>query len=179
MANSQGRELREYSFSGELIRKIELGGYTRGLCIDKEKIYIGLSCSRNNKDDSMSSASVVAITRDNWDEVGRIHLSTKEIYSIVKVENKEFMVEILLHHFSNLNEKNRSLVKQKICTDNENQILKKRISQIDEEVWMLSSELNFPPSEKESGVTLRIPITCGRSKTSVLLCAFNIMKGGS
>lgn len=143
VANSQEKELREYSVGGELIRKIELGGYTRGLCIDKKNIYIGLSCSRNSKIDSMSSASVVAISKNDWTEVGRINLPTKEIYSIVKVENKEFIVDILLHHVSGLNDENKKLVNQKLCADNENQVLEQSILQRNKEVNILSSELSL------------------------------------
>lgn len=85
VANSEEMELREYSPAGALLRCKKLNGYTRGICVDGDFIYVGLSRSRNLEELSIESAQLVALNRKNWEELGSLSLPVNEIYSIVSL----------------------------------------------------------------------------------------------
>ncbi|MBM5570016.1 MULTISPECIES: DUF4915 domain-containing protein [Deefgea] len=95
VANSEMKELQEYDQYGVLIRSQTFQAYTRGICIDKDIIYLGLSCSRNIEENLLSSATLIALDKDSWSELGRICLPAKEIYDIKTLENNEFLPSVL------------------------------------------------------------------------------------
>ncbi|KMN16118.1 glycosyltransferase [Pseudomonas weihenstephanensis] len=95
LANSECKEVREYSPDGALLRTAVLDGYTRGICVVGDLLYVGLSCSRNIDDTQLSSATVVALDIATWAERGRISLNALEIYSIVSVVDTDVMLRAL------------------------------------------------------------------------------------
>ncbi|WP_294737468.1 glycosyltransferase [uncultured Pseudomonas sp.] len=95
LANSECKEVREYSPDGKLLRTAVLDGYTRGICVVGDLLYVGLSCSRNIDDARLSSATVVALDVTTWGERGRLSLNALEIYSIVSVVDTDVMLRAL------------------------------------------------------------------------------------
>ncbi|WP_049780902.1 glycosyltransferase [Hahella chejuensis] len=95
LANSEKKEIAEYSSAGELMRSKLLGGYTRGICVTDDKIFVGLSASRNLDDPGVKSATVVALDRNTWEELGRLDLLAPEIYEIHQVSDKRLMCSVL------------------------------------------------------------------------------------
>jgi hypothetical protein len=89
LANSELQELAEYSPGGEKLRSLDIGGYTRGICVDGDNIFIGLSCSRNKPDTHLDDASLVALDRESWGEISRLRLPVREIYDVVKVSESD------------------------------------------------------------------------------------------
>jgi len=95
LANSESKELREYDSSGLLLRSKVLEGYTRGICVQNGKIYVGLSRSRNVDDDGLSNARLVALDSQSWKELGRMDLPVPEVYSIHGIENPDALPALL------------------------------------------------------------------------------------
>lgn len=83
LANSYEGELHEYDEAFRLVRKRELGGYARGILVDGDTIYVGLSCSRN-RDEGVKHATLLALDAGSWEESGRLSLPTSEIYDVLK-----------------------------------------------------------------------------------------------
>lgn len=96
IANSECKELREYTAQGELLRVAVLDGYTRGIYASDDVIYVGLSCSRNIENAGLKSAVVVALHRDTWQEVGRVSVPAKEIYAIKGISDNNVLVNALV-----------------------------------------------------------------------------------
>ena len=82
LANSEKSEIIEFSANGSMLRSKEMDGYTRGILVHENVIYVGLSCSRNTVDTAINSAIVVALDLQTFDELDRLHIPAKEIYSI-------------------------------------------------------------------------------------------------
>jgi len=95
LANSESKQLLEYGPSGDLIRALTLEGYTRGICVVNDIVYVGLSCSRNIELPSIESATVMALHRDTWEEMGRVKLPTAEIYAIQEIANPNDAIHVL------------------------------------------------------------------------------------
>ncbi|MFA0057787.1 glycoside hydrolase family 99-like domain-containing protein [Vibrio echinoideorum] len=102
IASSENYEIHEYSKKNKLLRKKYMGGYTRGLCLAGDILYVGLSVSRNNKQHSNSSAILVGLNIITWEEVFRIPLSSNEIYSVVEFEDTNTLVDTLIAISSNV-----------------------------------------------------------------------------
>jgi glycosyltransferase involved in cell wall biosynthesis len=94
VANSEMKEIREYAPNGTLLRTAQFDGYTRGISVGEEIVYIGLSCSRNVSDTGVSTAIVVAIDRATWAEIGRIALPSREIYDIRQVVDRDTLLAV-------------------------------------------------------------------------------------
>ncbi|AWY43344.1 glycosyltransferase [Pseudomonas putida] len=88
IANSEQKELCEYSPSGELLRSKSLGGYTRGVCVSDKYIYVGLSKSRNINASGVETATLVCLDIESWHELGRIQIPSDEIYSVELIADK-------------------------------------------------------------------------------------------
>ena len=86
LANSEHKELVEYSVDGERVRDLTLDGYTRGIHVTESRIYVGLSKSRNISVLGLDTATVVVLDRNNWKELERVSLPTNEIYSILALD---------------------------------------------------------------------------------------------
>lgn len=87
LCNSEEMELHEYN-GWDLRRKVKLDGYTRGICLAGDKIYVGLSISRNIEPSSFSirKGSLVALDRETLEVVEMKEIPLKEIYDIRKME---------------------------------------------------------------------------------------------
>ncbi|WP_248799618.1 DUF4915 domain-containing protein [Pseudomonas sp. MWU13-2105] len=95
LANSENKELHEYDSSGLLLRSKLLQGYTRGICVQNGKIYIGLSRSRNIDGNALSSARLVVLDSQSWQELGCIDLPVPEVYSILGIEDPDIIPGLL------------------------------------------------------------------------------------
>ncbi|WP_431688714.1 glycosyltransferase [Hahella sp. NBU794] len=95
LANSEKKEVAEYNSAGELVRSKVLGGYTRGVCVTDDKIFVGLSASRNLEDPGVGTATIVALDRITWEELGRVSLLAPEIYEIQQISNKDLLCNAL------------------------------------------------------------------------------------
>jgi O-antigen biosynthesis protein len=85
IANSERSELREYAPDGQLLKVKTLPGYTRGISVTSEAIYVGMSKSRNLDGNGLTSAVLIALDPSSWDELGRVALPSSEIYSVVSI----------------------------------------------------------------------------------------------
>ena len=87
LANSENRQIIEYDTTCQPVRSKMFNGYTRGICVGPDEIYVGLSLSRNVGDCELSSAAVVVIEKSSWEELARKNLPIEEVYEILQVEN--------------------------------------------------------------------------------------------
>ena len=94
LADSENFAISEYDSQGRLLRSKKLDGYTRGMLVHGNILYVGLSRSRNTGNAPIARAVVVALDAESWEEIDRHPLSVNEIYSIQHVGNAE-MPEIL------------------------------------------------------------------------------------
>lgn len=94
LANSQDQEIHEYDAHGMLLRRKRLDGFTRGICLDQGVVYVGLSKGRDpylgmdeqkSKEYANQKAAIVALDAQTWDELGRVDLPAREVYSIVAI----------------------------------------------------------------------------------------------
>lgn len=83
LANSYEGEIREYDEAFRLVRKRDLGGYPRGIQVDGDTVYVGLSCSRN-RESGVGQATLLALDPVSWEETGRLCLPANEIYEVLK-----------------------------------------------------------------------------------------------
>ena len=134
LANSEVKELSEYGPSGDLVRTLTLDGYTRGICLVNNTIYVGLSRSRNVEfSDSTTTATVVALDRDSLEEMGRVHLPVAEIYSIQEVANYDDVIHALADITSNSSSWLTSEIAERDGQiDNLNQAVSERDGQIED-----------------------------------------------
>ncbi|WP_434604857.1 glycoside hydrolase family 99-like domain-containing protein [Pseudomonas sp. R1-7] len=100
VANSEMKEICEYSESGVLIRSKYLKGYTRGICLSGNVIYVGLSRSRNIDSLSVNTATVLALDAETWEELDRVAIPADEIYSVVSINNHKRLISTLVSLFS-------------------------------------------------------------------------------
>lgn len=89
IANSENQEILEFSIDGKILRSKQLNGYTRGICVHEDVIYVGLSCSRNIENSEISTATIVALSRSTLTELARLEIFAKEIYGIQHIPNME------------------------------------------------------------------------------------------
>lgn len=86
LANSENFEIREYDDSGHLLRSKKFDGYTRGMLLHGDVLYVGLSRSRNVDLGPIAHAVVVALDAGTWEELARHALPANEIFSIQHVD---------------------------------------------------------------------------------------------
>lgn len=86
LANSENFEIREYDDSGHLLRSKKFDGYTRGMLLHGNVLYVGLSRSRNVDLGPIAHAVVVALDAGTWEELARHALPANEIFSIQHVD---------------------------------------------------------------------------------------------
>ena len=89
VANSEKMELLEFSPNGTQLRSLGFNGYTRGICVTDNNIYLGLSSSRNIDFQGIEKAIVVSLDKDSFREKNRLMIDAKEIYDIRFVEDKK------------------------------------------------------------------------------------------
>ena len=89
LANSENFEIREYDGRGHLLRSKKFNGYTRGMLLHKNVLYVGLSRSRNVDLGPIANAVVVALDAGTWEEMARQPLPANEIFSIQRMDDAE------------------------------------------------------------------------------------------
>lgn len=92
LANSERSELHEYAPNGDLLRKKTLPGYTRGISVTEDAIYVGMSKSRNIDVEGLSSAVLLALDPDTWEELGRVAIPASEVYSVISIADDAEML---------------------------------------------------------------------------------------
>jgi hypothetical protein len=95
LANSENMELLEFSRTGELLRSKQLDGFTRGICLKNNTIYVGLSRSRNIVLDGLVAATVVELSYDTLHERARVQLPFNEIYNIQSIDNQDNVIQAI------------------------------------------------------------------------------------
>ena len=84
LCNSASGEVLVYR-DAVCIRRIEIGGYVRGLAIGRDHFYVGVSISRNvdaGAGDGVEAAEVVVVDRDSGRIAARYPVPAREIYDI-------------------------------------------------------------------------------------------------
>jgi acetolactate synthase-1/2/3 large subunit len=67
---------------GRHIRSISLDGFTRGLAVLGDRIFVGVSVRRKASDRTDPVANVVILDRDSWQIVDRVTVPIPEIYDV-------------------------------------------------------------------------------------------------
>lgn len=106
LCNSEEMELREYK-GFEFLRKLSLPAYTRGICLAGDKLYVGLSQSRNidKKLYSTRSCGIAVVDRLGLTLEEIIEVPLLEIYDIKKACNERLIMQGILaekEHFCSL-----------------------------------------------------------------------------
>lgn len=83
LCDSEAHRLCIYE-DGKLAMERDCGGYARGLLVDDDVVYVGLSASRHGGG-GQSSAEVLVLERGSLRELDRIVLDAPEIYDILDV----------------------------------------------------------------------------------------------
>src|SRR5205807_2289854 len=87
ICNSAKQELLQLDgLSGEVRRKLELRGWTRGVCVSDDLIFVGESAMRTNSLPS-SSATIAIISRKDFSLLHRIEVPCREIYDLILIPN--------------------------------------------------------------------------------------------
>ena len=66
----------------ERVRTVGLGGYTRGLDLDDDHLYVGISPERKNGVDATATASLAIVDRKSWNLVDRVPVACPEVYDV-------------------------------------------------------------------------------------------------
>lgn len=145
IANSEKMEICEYSKEGQLLRSKTLDGYTRGIFVGKNVIYVGLSRSRNIKFDEINSAAIVCLDSRTLEEITRLDIPTQEIYGIQAISNKDEIIHrisaiashastTLTNSLNECNEKvtslNQEIIEKSEQIASQNQVLVERSTDI-------------------------------------------------
>ena len=95
LASSEAMEIVEYGPSCNVLRRKQFDGYTRGICVLGDIVYVGLSCSRNIEHSGVDNACVLAIEKTSWNEIGRLQLPCSEIYQIQSLGSQNDSIYLL------------------------------------------------------------------------------------
>ena len=85
LADSETRSIALFDRQGREKRRKLLDGYTRGIAIGHQALFVGLSASRTPDPGGLACATVVALDLHSWEELGRIALPAREIYEVLQV----------------------------------------------------------------------------------------------
>lgn len=89
VANSEKDQILEFGPDRDLIRSRSLGGYTRGIRAAGDILYVGLSAPRHVEQPLNADAAILALDARTWEELGRLPLPLREVYSIVQPDSAE------------------------------------------------------------------------------------------
>lgn len=95
VADSERKDIVEFSVEGEELRRVHLGGYTRGICVSSERIFVGLSCSRNIEDAGVKTATLVELDRESLKEISRTEIPAREIFSIKAIYDESLLYRLI------------------------------------------------------------------------------------
>ncbi len=85
LCSSEDCAVHIYDENFLLERELTLPGYTRGLAVGANGVYVGISRSRNlnsGDTDALSSASIIVLDRDSLEMTGQVPVPWNEIYDI-------------------------------------------------------------------------------------------------
>lgn len=93
LCSSEDSELRIYD-GNQLQKKIRLPGYTRGLAITEDTIYVGMSASRNSESASsgLGTATIAIIDRETFSHSNSLGIGCREIYDIRVMNDAAWMI---------------------------------------------------------------------------------------
>ena len=84
VCNSAAGEVVQLDAEGEVVRRVELGGWTRGIAVSDDLVFVGVSAARYGGN-APETANVAVLSRTTWDVVGRFLLPCREVYDVVLV----------------------------------------------------------------------------------------------
>jgi hypothetical protein len=123
LAYSEDLSIKIFDSNYKLKRNVHIGQYTRGILVDNDAIYIGLSASRNKEfARSLDYAKILALDTKLFKPISSINLSCKEIYEIQKIYDSENLIEIIATASDTQSKDYRSSI------DEKNALTKKRDS---------------------------------------------------
>ena len=96
VANSKNQELLKFSSSGDQLASVKLGGYTRGMAVSNDVIYVGISASRNLDEAILNNASIVALNSKTLEVISKLELPFHEVYDILQIDSESDMLPIFL-----------------------------------------------------------------------------------
>lgn len=89
ICNSGSGDLVEVGEDGTVLRRLELGGWTRGLAASEQFFFVGVSALRHSDPSRGSTtrgmAEVAVVSRRDWSVVARLPIPCREIYDLVMV----------------------------------------------------------------------------------------------
>jgi hypothetical protein len=97
VCNSETREIILFDpQTDSIVRRRQFDGYTRGIAVTSEFIYLGLSVSRNIERSEMKTpaAALVKLDRRTWNEIERCVLPFAEVYDIRIAPSAGFLESI-------------------------------------------------------------------------------------
>jgi Domain of unknown function (DUF4915)/Glycosyl transferases group 1 len=98
LCNSEDRRVYIYDKTFTLVRQKALPGYTRGLAIGAECVYVGVSRSRNANEahaGEFTSAVIAVLDRRSLDVIGYIPLPCNEIYDIRIATSPNMVTDVM------------------------------------------------------------------------------------
>jgi hypothetical protein len=87
VCNSRPGDLLFFDESGSMARKVNLGGWTRGLAVSERYIFVGVSGDRHSTTDP-SRGAIVVLDRKDWTPLARITLPCVELFTMSLVPRK-------------------------------------------------------------------------------------------
>jgi len=90
LCSSEDKQLRIYK-GQSLVEKVDLPGYTRGIGVGREKLYIGISRSRNIEESahSLPGGAVAILDKESMQLDGMVPITLQEIYDIRVVPEQD------------------------------------------------------------------------------------------
>lgn len=85
VCNSVSQSVVIFDDGGQKLDQIVLGGWTRGLAVDSDSMYVGCSANRHAQPTVLDMAWISVLERDTLREVERIALPTREVYDVLMV----------------------------------------------------------------------------------------------
>jgi hypothetical protein len=83
VCDSRTHRVLAFDENGRIERSVDLGGWTRGVAVGRDHLFIGISGQRHA--DEIGAASIVVLDRHTWREVNRIPLQSGEVTSLALV----------------------------------------------------------------------------------------------
>ena len=88
VCNSFAHELLRFEpGSCRVERRLQLDGYTRGIAVVDDVIFVGISAGRYAQD--RTNAAICAIDRSTWQVIDRVDVPTKEIFDLLPVTHAQ------------------------------------------------------------------------------------------
>lgn len=85
VCNSALNELAAYDPSGNVLKRSRLGGYTRGVALDNQYIYVGESSGRHMNRGDARESRITILDRCDWSLVDSYVVDVAEIYEVLLV----------------------------------------------------------------------------------------------